>query len=174
MKTSNKTLISSVLILALIIGAAVIIQLGAPQQKTANVLFEPGTLYLEAPATFLKEVEVRVWFRGGKNDARDVDPKTLVVDGDIWPKGGWKKVFVERWRDKELKINTWCVVFKLSAGDLINRLWVKIGHMTPTPEGWYEVPLEVTGNFIDGPSFAGTGIIKAIASKPPPENPLPD
>jgi len=171
MKISHKTLISSVLILALIIGAAVIIQLGAPKQQTASVLFEPGTLDLEAPGSVLKEVQVRVWFKSGKNDARDVDPKSLLVDGFLEPKGGWKRVIVERWKDKELKINTWCLVFKLAAGDLINLLWQKIGHMTPGVV--YEVPLEVTGNFIDETSFAGTGIIKALVSNPTPPNPGP-
>jgi len=171
MKTSHSTLISGVLILALIIGAAAII-IGAPKQQTATVLFEPGTLDMEAPGSVLKEVMVRVWFKGGKNDARDVDPKSLLVDGFLEPKGGWKQVLVERWRDKELRVNTWCLIFKLSASSLKDLLWQKIGHMTPGVV--YEVPLEVTGNFIDETSFAGTGIIKALVSNPmPPQPPQP-
>jgi len=170
MKTSHKTLISGVLILALIIGAAAII-IGAPKPQTASVLFEPGTIDLEAPGSILKEVQVRVWFKGGKNDARDVDPTTLLVDGDLEPKGGWKQVIVERWRDKELRVNTWCLIFKLSAGALRDRLWQKIGHMTPGIV--YEVYLEVTGNFIDLTPFAGTGIINALVSVPPNPEPPP-
>ncbi len=167
---ASKTIVSSVLILAMIVGAAIIIQLSAPKPVTANVMFDPDTIDLGAPGSVLKEVVVTVWFQG-KYDGRDVDPKTVLVDGVLSPKGGWKHTWVERVKIKELKLNTWVFRFVLSAGDLKILIWQKIGHMTP--EIVYTLPFEVTGNLYDGTSFAGTGYINAYDPSTTPPTPPP-
>jgi len=168
MKSSKKTLISSVFILALLIGAVVVIEVfGPPKPVTANVLFDPDTIDLGDPGWAVKEVVVTLWFKG-KYDGRDVDPKTILVDGVLEPKGGWKRTWVERVHIKELKIVGWVFRFKLAGGDLRDLLWSKVSHMTP---GLVHIPLEVTGSLYDETAFTGTGYIDTYNPGETPPNP---
>jgi hypothetical protein len=167
MKPSKKVLISSVLILALLMGAVVVIEVfGPPKPLAANVIFDPNTIDLGDPVWAVKEVVVTLWFKG-KYDGRDVDPKTVLIDGVLEPKGGWKKTWVERVHIKELHLNAWVFRFKVSGSSLRDLLWTKVGHMDP---GLVHVPLEVTGTLYDGTAFTGTGYIDTYnpGETPPP------
>ena len=95
MKTKT-ILIASASVLALLLVGAIFLQVNAPQPLTVNMTFDPNTLDLGAPGSTLKEVLVTLWFGTGKYDGRDIDPKTVLIEGVLSPKGGWKNTWTEQ------------------------------------------------------------------------------
>jgi len=172
MGTSAKTALIYVVGLSLLLVAAVFIQAFAAT-ATANVAFEPDTIDLGAPGWTVKEVMVTVWFSKGKYDGTDIDPKTVLIEGLLSPKGGWKRTWTEHIKVQEgdkWKMR-WVFRFKVAGGDMRDLLWSLIPHMNPGG-GEQVIPLEVAGLFYDGNAFSGTGYITTyVPSNPPPPPP---
>jgi len=169
MKTSKTTLIYLTLLATLMLGAFTL-QVSAPKPLTVNVTFYPDTINLEAPGWTTKLVNVTLWFDPGKYDARDIDPKTVLIEGVLGPKGGWKRTWTERaW---EIKNNPWVLKFNVAGSSLIDLLWMIISHENiPGPVA--TIPLTVTGNLYEtlgALPFTGTGYITVYMSgtTPPP------
>jgi len=170
MKTAKLTLISITLLAILLLGGAVVFLATGPKPITINVKFNPDTLDLGAPGWSVKTVIVTLWFDTGKYKPEDIDPKTVLIDGVLGPKGGWKRTWIER--DWELK--AWVFRFNVSGSSLIDLLWTKIGH-EGIPGPIATIPLTVTGNLLatlDALPFTGTGYITVyIPTNPPPPPP---
>jgi len=166
MKTKTILIASTIVLVSLLLGSFAL-QVTAPKPITVNVKFNPDTLDLEAPGWAVKTVMVTLWLGPGKYDARDIDPKTVLIEGVLEPKGGWKRTWTER--DWELKV--WVFRFNVSGSDLIDLLWSKIHHLgIPGPSA--SIPLEVTGNLYDGTPFTGIGYMNVlIPTNPPPPPP---
>ena len=165
---AKKRLLLSALVFVSLLGIAYMLQATAPKPITANVRFDPETLDLEAPGWAVKEVLVTLWFKAGKYDGRDIDPKTVVIEGILEPKGGWKKTWTEK-----IKIDhayRWVFRFNVAGGDMKDLLWSKIPHMDPGTS--HVIPLEVTGLLYTEEPFTGTGYMTAYLSNPPPPNPF--
>lgn len=167
MKAPKKAILSSGLILALLLGAALILQTTA-QTVTANVNFEPRKVDLAAPSP--KEFQVTLWFSGKYKDynVSNIDARTILVDGVLEPKGGWKHV----------KIVDGKLVFPVDGPGLVDLvIWPKIYHMgivEPNPNRPYKIPIAVTGQFYDGTLFEGTYDLRVmIPSIPPGGEPNP-
>ena len=168
MKTKT-ILIASVVILASLLAGALFLQVNAPQPLTVNMTFDPNTMDLGAPGSILKEVLVTLWFSTGKYDGRDIDPKTVMIEEVLGPKGGWKNTWTEQTKTPDHSTR-WVFRFVVAAGGLKDILWTKIGHMG---EVSVTVPLTVTGNLYSGTAFSGIGYITCVDPIAPTPNPPP-
>lgn len=170
MKTKKILYINVIALTTLLVGVFVL-QSFAPGTVTAYVMFDPDTFDLGAPAwgRNVKEVLVTVWFDKGKLKADDIDAKTVLVDGVLEPKGGWKHTWVER-----IKIDRKSVLvfrFNIAGGAFKDHLWTKVTH--EMLGGSATMQLEVTGNLYDGTPFAGTGDVYVLIPTTPPIPPPP-
>jgi len=166
MRTKRLLIISTIGLALLLIGSFALLAT-APQPLTVNVKFDPDTIDLGAPGSVLKEVLITLWFSQGKYDGRDIDPKTVLIEGALGPKGGWKATWTEHIKiDKAVR---WVFRFKVSGGAIRDILWTKVIHMG----GTVNVALTVTGNLYDATAFTGIGYITAIVPTVVPENPPP-
>jgi len=166
MKTKTLTLIS-ITLLALLVGGVLAFLATAPNPLTVNVNFNPNTFDLEAPGWTVKLVNVSLWFSTGKYKPEDIDPRTLLIEGVLGPKGGWKRT----WIVHDFLVKKWVFRFQVSGSSLMDLVWTKIIHMDiPGPVA--TIPLQVTGNLYDGTSFEGTGSITVfIPTNPGPQPP---
>lgn len=170
MKTSKHLLLYA-LIFTSLLGAAFMLQIAAPGPVTVNVEFDPDTIDLGAPGWNVKTVVVTLWF-DRRYDGRDIDPKTVLIEGILEPKGGWRHTWTERIRIGEERRSRWVFRFNVSGSSLRELIWTMITHMgIPGPEA--VVPLEVTGLLDNGDAFAGTGYITAYIPTTPPPPPPP-
>lgn len=171
MKTgkSAKTTLIYVAVLSLLLGTAVFIQFQASATLvTANVKFEPRKIDLGAPSP--KELQVTLWFSGKYKDynVSDIDGRTILVEGVLEPKGGWK----------HMKIVDNTLIFEVDGPGLVDLvIWPKIYHMgivDPNPNRPFKIPITVTGQFNYGTPFEGTYEIRVmIPSNPGPPPPPP-
>jgi len=170
MKTKN-FLIASTLVLALLLLGGFAFQTTAPKPLTVNMSFKPDVIDLGAPGWSVKTVLVTLWFGPGKYDGRDIDPKTVLIEGVLGPKGGWKRTWTER--DWELK--EWVFRFNVSCGGLKDLIWSKI-HMGGIVGPSATIPLTVTGNLLatlDSLPFTGTGFVTVLIPTVQDPNPPP-
>jgi len=165
MKPSKLTLIS-ITLLALLMGGVFTLLATAPKPVAINAKFDPDTLDLGAPGWSVKLVNVSLWFDTGKYKPEDIDPKTVLIEGVLGPKGGWKRT----WIVHDWEIRKWVLRFQVSGSSLTDLLWSIIYHQgIPGPVA--TIPLQVTGNLYDGTAFTGTGYITALiptSDIPPP------
>jgi len=165
-KLSKLTLISITLVATLLLGAFIALQVTAPKPVAINMKFDPNTLDLGAPGWAVKLVNVSLWFDTGKYKPEDIDPRTVLIEGVLGPKGGPKRT----WIVHDWELRKWVLRFQVSGGDLIDLLWSKISHMgIPGPSA--TIPLTVTGYLYDGTPFAGTGYMNVLIPTEPPPNP---
>lgn len=169
---ANKHLLLTMLVFASLVGSAFVFLTAAPGPITANVQFDPDTIDLGAPGWTVKNVVVTVWF-DRKYDGRDIDPKTVLIEGVLEPKGGWRHTWTERIKIDNRK-SVWVFRFRVSGSALRELLWTKITHMGILgPEA--VIPLEVTGvlDTRNRETFSGTDYITVFIPTTSPPPPIP-
>ncbi|TET18872.1 hypothetical protein E3J74_08825 [Candidatus Bathyarchaeota archaeon] len=152
MKTRRLTVLSLILLAALLVGA---IAINATAAKTLKlkVKWKPPDYLLDSNPPDPWNAEM--WLTGD-HDFTEIDPTTIWLEGIYSPE-----------YDPYPSENKPRLVVPFDGYDVLIALMLKVGHMVPGGE--YRVYLEITGELNDGTPFAGKSGISLLI----PENPGP-
>jgi hypothetical protein len=169
MKTRKLTLISSVMLALLVVGAVVLISSSGQDPLVPDqVKLVPKHIDMENTGIF--QVQIKLSDAAGNVVVEEIDPSTVLLDGMVAPANTWVE-YLPNGKPKNF-------IAEFDGGAVKGLIWYLIGHMGLTmPNPWNPLPirLAITGQLYDGTSWEGSGIvlIENWAGGSPPVNPPP-
>lgn len=151
MKMHAMSVVSLLLLCALILAATVIVPLVASPPITVEVRYSPSGITSQM-SSFTAIITLPPDY-----SSVDIDPDTILLEGLLKP------IYTQAW---SIHILRWRFHAKFDPDAAANIAIQKLYHLITPPSGYSFLPppisLTITGNFYDGTPFTGTGTVKVM------------